>query len=367
MSKTKTKTKARTRPAPPPRATSTALARRRRHATAVRRRPDATRITQAAPLGSVESLFSRAQEDIILAPARDNELDVLPANGAIYMPHVHCRRRLTQAFRLAWRLEPKGAPTKVSQGKKASNLCQEWALYVGDYFLAQAMGFASYYENNPSMDWGDAIESAKSNALTRCCKSINVGDLLVFDKLQAKQWRDAHCVAVRVLHHRTNKIVVQWRRKDADPLPGERGVATPAERTQVTGDPSDEQEDYIPATVVGRTPPATETIDATATVTTSPAKGAAPVGQSLLVPPPADQNTHQVLVGVELKGKYPSGQMMLLHAVHGRGVTEYVAFDPPIEIKRVRSLIERKAQVILDYEPSTKRPGSFKVTAIVPL
>lgn len=364
-SKTKTKTKTRTRPAPPPRATSTALARRRRQATAAQRRPDATRLTQAAPLGSVESLFSRAQEDIILAPARDNELDVLPSNGAIYMPHVHCRRRLTQAFRLAWRLEPKGAPIKVSQGRKASNLCQEWALYVGDYFLAQAMGFASYYENNPSMDWGDAMEAAKSNALSRCCKSINVGDLLVFDKLQAKQWRDAHCVAVRALHARTGKIVIQWRRKDADPLPGERGVATLAERTQVTGDPSDEQEGYIPATVVERTSADAKPIDAT--VTPAPAKGAAPLGKSALVPPPEDQNTHQVLVGVELKQKYPSGQMMVLHAVHGRGVSEYLAFDPPIEVKRVRSLIERQAQVILDYEPSTKRPGSFKVTAIVPL
>jgi hypothetical protein len=316
---------------------------------------------QVLQRGSTASIFTREQEDIILKPSQDDELDVLPSNGALYMPHVHCRRRLTAAFRLGWRLEPKGPVTKIQQGKKASNLCQEWALYVGDYFIAQAMGFASYYESNPSMDWGDAIEGAKSNALVRCCKSINMGDLLAFDKLQSKRWREKNCVAVWCSYKGKRRLM--WRRRDADPLPGEQAPASAAEIVQATAMPADEGEYEAPQRSSEPTPP--------------PSRRSAPP------PPPTrvDGNTpalvpypgpvaNQVLMSCTKVRDGDGWTLFAVGAVHSAGASEYSLFSPPKgeqpTVAFVKQLIAQRQSVRIEAVESTKagQAGKFKIERI---
>ena len=333
-------------------------------ARAVQTRPAVIDGQVIAQHGSTASIFTKEQEEIILTPARDEELDVLPSNGALYMPHVHCRRRLTKAFRLAWRLEPKGAVTKIAQGgRKAANLCQEWALYLGDYFVAQAMGFASYYESNPSMDWGDAIEAAKSNALVRCCKSINMGDLLVYDKLQAKKWREAHCVAVWYTYRGKRKL--GWRRKDADPLPGEQHPASAADIAQATSQAPDEGEYEAPQRSSAPTPPPSRTKEL-------PPQPTDLAGKPATVPYPG-QNTTQVLVSCTKVRTGDFGELWQVGAVHSRGASEYSLFSPPKgnapKVAFVQHLIAEKAQVRIDATESTKagQAGKFKIEAIFPV
>src|SRR5213075_1128407 len=76
--------------------------------------------------GTTQSIFSKVQQEIVSEPAKDHELDVRPDNGAVYMPHVHIRRRLSRAFDVGgWRLLPApgpgGAPQRQPQGRKADN------------------------------------------------------------------------------------------------------------------------------------------------------------------------------------------------------------------------------------------------------
>ena len=54
---------------------------------------------------------------------------------------------------------------------------REYALYCLGRFVSQAMGEHSYYTRS-SLSYGRAVESAKSNALMRCCKDLGVASEL---------------------------------------------------------------------------------------------------------------------------------------------------------------------------------------------
>lgn len=157
--------------------------------------------------------FSKKQAAVLLAPARDEEIDILPT-GEIYGAQVHVRRRLNAAFGPGgWGLRPLGEARVMG-----NTLTQQWGLVVGRRWVALAWGEADYYANNSRMSWSTTTESLKSNALTRCCKDIGVLSEC-WDKRYADAWRARCCVKV----YRTNTPKDagrvderwQWRRKDA--------------------------------------------------------------------------------------------------------------------------------------------------------
>ena len=54
---------------------------------------------------------------------------------------------------------------------------REYMLYCHGRFVAQAMGEHTYYSRN-NLQYGKACESAKSNALMRCCKDLGIASSL---------------------------------------------------------------------------------------------------------------------------------------------------------------------------------------------
>lgn len=312
--------------------------------------------------GNTQSIFSTAQQDILHTPARDAELDVRPDNGAVYMPHVHIRRRLSAAFGVGgWRLLPSpgpmGAPQKQAQNRKAENIYQSWQLWIGNYAqpVAEAIGFARYYSNNPSMDYGDAIEAAKSNALMRCAKSLDIGNLLEWDKFEQKKFRDRMCCVVMV-PRRDGKWRAQWRRIDADPFEGERAPKA-GERVQFTRDAPDEHEGYQGPTA--RTPPGpSHALDGGKAAV---GKAPAPSGKAAALAPPQNPNEPQVFV--ELKER---SEFMWAKTKHAHGESVYIVNEPERDAQ-ILTLIERGTPCAVSWVPGTTRAGTFVITTIEPL
>lgn len=56
-------------------------------------------------------------------------------------------------------------------------ITREYALYAHGRFVAQAMGEHTFYSRT-NLSYGKACESAKSNALMRCCKDLGVASEL---------------------------------------------------------------------------------------------------------------------------------------------------------------------------------------------
>lgn len=56
-------------------------------------------------------------------------------------------------------------------------IAREYALYCHGRFVAQSLGEHVYYSKS-NLQYGRACESAKSNALMRCCKDLGIASEL---------------------------------------------------------------------------------------------------------------------------------------------------------------------------------------------
>jgi len=159
--------------------------------------------------------LNKKETETLLALVKPEEIDILPT-GEIYMPQVHYRRRLLDAFGPGrWALRPLDQPS--IRGELA---IQPWALYVKGHFVAYAVGEADYIPSNERMTWGDVLETLKSNALMRVCKDLGIA-AECWDKRFTEVYQRDHCVKV----WRQGKNKPEWRRIDAEPFWNETGIA----------------------------------------------------------------------------------------------------------------------------------------------
>lgn len=208
-------------------------------------------------VGLGERPFTKKQADVLLAPARDEEIDVLPT-GELYGAQVHVRRRFNLAFGPGgWGMRPLQSP--VVQG---STLTQQWGLICAGRWVAMAAGEADYKANNPRISWATTLESVKSNALTRASKDLGVLSEC-WDRRWADAWRARNCIKVyrretpRDEERRNERW--QWRRKDAPPFWDEAATGDPRDQHQAARarqgyDDSYAGHDRPPATGAARQP-----------------------------------------------------------------------------------------------------------------
>lgn len=145
----------------------------------------------------------------------DDELEIKPT-GEVYASQVRYRNILNRAFKpMGWALRPLGKPRTQD-----NTIMQEFALYVGGRFVASAWGEQDYFPGNDRMSWATALEAAKSNALTRCCKDLGIASKC-WDRKYTDAWLKKNAVKVWV----KGKNRPLWRHRDSAPLYNETGLA----------------------------------------------------------------------------------------------------------------------------------------------
>ncbi|EDV25505.1 uncharacterized protein TRIADDRAFT_55661 [Trichoplax adhaerens] len=172
-------------------------------------------------VGIAASPFPKESADILMAPVKAEDVEVKP-DGLLYLPEIRYRRILNQAFGPGgWALMPRGQPTMINnEGELSQLVIREFALYVGGRFVAQSVGEHLHYSKN-ELSTGKALESAKSNALMRCCKDLGVASEL-WDPTFVYNFKKNHCVEVWCENARNSKEKRKlWRlkRQGNDVLP----------------------------------------------------------------------------------------------------------------------------------------------------
>lgn len=120
-------------------------------------------------------------------PVADEELDWKPTfkDGPADMPylsHNGYRDRLDEAFGLGgWGMMPTAMPAE-----KDGVVYAPFALVVDGQARFHAIGVQEYHPNNKQMNYGDALEGAKSNAIMRCAKELGIARELWDKKNLAK-------------------------------------------------------------------------------------------------------------------------------------------------------------------------------------
>jgi hypothetical protein len=119
----------------------------------------------------------------------------------IYIEHAALRERLDQVIGMGqWCLIPirrweeqfiyqkeiwqNNRRTGQFEDVKGSHVYVDAILLIRGAYVASAIGEMTYYPDNHSQNYGDAVEGAETAALRRCCKRLGVG-------LQA--WRKDWC------------------------------------------------------------------------------------------------------------------------------------------------------------------------------
>ena len=172
--------------------------------------PPPTDIVNAQPSASTHAgasllKLTKEESDQLIAPFENEQIDIR-ATGEIFTGHTHIRARLGRVVGVGqWALVP------LSDVREKEGLVlQRWALYIRGHFVSEAWGAHQYQAENKRMTYDDAVESAKSNALTRCCKDLGIGSAC-WDKVWGARWKAEHCVQVGQGRDR------KWYRKDAAP------------------------------------------------------------------------------------------------------------------------------------------------------
>ena len=170
--------------------------------------------------GSVES--SVEQRAILFAPVNPDEVLIRP-DGLVYLSWTAYVKRLRDAFGTQWSLMPRGNPA-VRDGM----IMAAYYLCIQGKVAGYAVGEA---QQQGQMTYGDVLESAKSNALTRLCKGMGIS-LELWDPSFVRTWKEKYAVQDVPSPKRSGEFL--WRRKDAESVTPGPPVPTVVSPTKVS-------------------------------------------------------------------------------------------------------------------------------------
>jgi 5'-3' exonuclease len=143
-------------------------------------------------VGIAASPFSIDAQAVLGAPLTDDEISVRPDDGILYMSGEAVRQRLQKAFGIGgWAIKPVSTIVDKDNvdkaGKQQPRVYYTGQLWILGRFIAEATGDGSWIRSNPKSDYGTALEGAKTNCISRCCKDIGMWAELR-DKDFTKKW-----------------------------------------------------------------------------------------------------------------------------------------------------------------------------------
>jgi len=151
--------------------------------------------------------LSKAQEKILYAPVKDEDVLIRP-DGQLYLPWGWYQERLRKTFGFQWTLFPGGKVNKVDD-----LMIREWWLVIEGKPYGNCYGACEYKPNNPVMDYDDAVEGTRSNAIMRLCKHLGVATELWVPSW-IKRWKDKY--AIKYWDKKKGKYL--WRKKEENEI-----------------------------------------------------------------------------------------------------------------------------------------------------
>jgi hypothetical protein len=116
--------------------------------------------------------INKQEQKDLRADFPDEAVEIRPHDGIIYISHMALRERLWDVF----------GSTNVAEicrerfiRADTNEVAVDLVLMIRGVFIAEGVGTAKYYPNNPKASFGDTVEAAWSDAIRRCCKKFGVG------------------------------------------------------------------------------------------------------------------------------------------------------------------------------------------------
>lgn len=178
-------------------------------------------ISSTSPLAQMHSLIERSGEmpfppevqEILSQDAPEGIVDIKP-NGAIYVSHPYYRDVLDRAFGVGgWALVPL-EPPRI----KGDRAIWYGFLKARGQYIESAYGGCTFVPKNREMNEDDAVEGAKSDCLTRCCKAFPLFRNL-WNADFAAEWKARYAYQVENPNYPGRRV---WKKKGI-PMSGIEG------------------------------------------------------------------------------------------------------------------------------------------------
>ena len=147
------------------------------------------------------------QKALLQAPLKPEEIEIRP-DGLIYLPWVEYQSRLDAAFGTEWTMVPNGMPMF---DKSTNQIVWGFYLVVQGKLVDFAVGGQEYKPGNYGLNYTDAIEGCKSNALMRVCKRLSIG-LDMWRPSFVREWKEKYAEQYQKPDW-SGKMKTFWRRK----------------------------------------------------------------------------------------------------------------------------------------------------------
>ena len=156
--------------------------------------------------------FAEEAQKVLGTNIDENDVEIKP-DGIIYLPGVKYRNVLHKAFgRGAWALLPKN--TYIDQ--EANMVFYHGSLFVNSQFVSESIGEQQYHKNNPNMSYATALEGAKTDCLTRCCKDLGIANELWAPQF-IRRWKTKYAIEIWCVgaenSNNAGKKKKLWRKK----------------------------------------------------------------------------------------------------------------------------------------------------------
>ena len=143
------------------------------------------------------------QKDVLYKKLDPSVVECRP-DGLIYANWTEYKQRLIDAFGLEWAMIPEG-----QTGIRDNLVYRKYHLVIQGVYMTDAVGCQEYIASNRTMNYGDAVEGARSNALMRCCKHIGMTPEL-WKPAWIRAWKEQYAET-----YKDSKGKLKWRRKGA--------------------------------------------------------------------------------------------------------------------------------------------------------
>ena len=151
--------------------------------------------------------ITEEQRAVLQKPLTADEIEIRP-DGLIYLPWVEYQTRLDKAFGTAWSMVPNGMP-KFDQS--SGQIIWGFYLVVQGLLVDFAVG-GQEYRTNGGLNFSDAVEGCKSNALMRLCKRLSIG-LDMWRPSFVREWKEKYAESYQGKSWNGAPKTL-WRKKD---------------------------------------------------------------------------------------------------------------------------------------------------------
>lgn len=130
-------------------------------------------------------VLAKDEIERLMARFDDDKVSARPHDGLLYIEHIHIARRMNEVFGpMQWTM------IRRREWCEANRVYAEWVMVVRGVYAGESVGAMDYHPSNPKMNYSDALEGTRGEAIRRIAgKYLSCGDQ-VWEKSYCEEWKE---------------------------------------------------------------------------------------------------------------------------------------------------------------------------------